>query len=84
MSPRAFASLDSATMHPSLFERTMTGRPTSSGLRTRSHDTKKLLQSTRAYMAGCVSVFHYKNIDFSIDFKNIFVGGNGNTLSVSD
>ena len=46
--PRAFASLLRAMAQPSLFESTMTGRPSRSGRKTRSHETKKLLQSARA------------------------------------
>ena len=46
--PRALASLERAMAHPSLRESTMTGRPSKSGRKTRSHETKKLLQSARA------------------------------------
>ena len=48
--PNALASLLRAMAQPSLFDSTMTGRPFSSGRNRRSHDTKKLLQSARAYM----------------------------------
>lgn len=45
---RALASFERETMHPSLFERTTTGLVLRSGLKTRSHETKKLLQSITA------------------------------------
>ena len=37
--PNALASLLRAMAHPSLFDSTMTGRPTSEGRNTRSQDT---------------------------------------------
>src|ERR1700751_4113985 len=46
--PSALASLLRAITQPSLFDSTTTGRPRNSGWNTRSHDTEKLLQSTRA------------------------------------
>ena len=46
--PSALASLERDTTHPSLPESTTTGRPSKSGRKTRSHETKKLLQSAKA------------------------------------
>jgi hypothetical protein len=43
--PSAFASLLRDTTHPSLLLSTTTGILSSIGLKTLSHDTKKLLQS---------------------------------------
>ena len=44
--PSALNSFELETQHPSLLERTATGRPTRRRLNTRSQDTKKLLPST--------------------------------------
>ena len=44
--PNFFASFDREIIQPSLFERTTTGFCLSETLKTRSHETKKLLQST--------------------------------------
>ncbi len=51
-SPRALASLLSATMQPSLLLRTTTGLWRKAGINTRSHDTKKLLQSMSPIIVG--------------------------------
>ena len=48
--PRALNSFDRATQHPSVLERTATGRPTRRRLNTRSQETKKLLPSTSPIM----------------------------------
>ena len=48
--PNAFASLEIATAHPSLLLNTITGRFSSEGLKTLSHETKKLLQSISPIM----------------------------------
>ena len=50
--PMALLSLLRATTQPSLLERTTTGFPSSSGWKALSHETKKLLQSTRAYIGS--------------------------------
>ena len=47
--PIALLSLLRATTHPSLLDSTTTGRPSNSGWKALSQDTKKLLQSTNAY-----------------------------------
>ncbi len=44
--PSALNSFERETQHPSLLERTATGRPTRRRLNTCSQDTKKLFQST--------------------------------------
>ena len=49
--PIFLASFDRATTQPSLLDSTTTGRPSSCGWKALSHETKKLLQSTRAYTA---------------------------------
>ncbi len=46
--PNSLASLDRAITQPSLLESTTTGFLRKAGLNTRSHDAKKLLQSTKA------------------------------------
>ena len=48
--PSALASFERAITQPSLFDSTMTGRPSSSGRKTRSHEAKKLLQSQSPYI----------------------------------
>ena len=45
LTPSAFASPLRATMQPSFDDRTTAGRPSSAGRKTRSQETKKLLQS---------------------------------------
>ena len=50
--PIALASFERATTQPSLLERTTAGRPINFGAKTRSHDTKKLLQSTTPIIVG--------------------------------
>ena len=52
LSPSALASGVSATMQPSLLDSTHTGLPLSPGWNTFSTEQKKLLQSTRAIIAG--------------------------------
>jgi hypothetical protein len=46
--PNVLASFDRATIQPSLFDNTTTGLPIKSGRKSRSHEAKKLLQSTSA------------------------------------
>ena len=46
--PSDFASSLRAIMHPSLLDKTTIGSFSSFGLKTLSHETKKLFQSTRA------------------------------------
>ena len=55
--PSAFASLERATTQPSLLESTTTALPSSQGWKTLSQDTKKLLQSTSAYIIANLSEF---------------------------
>ena len=45
LTPSAFASSLRATMQPSFDDRTTAGRPSRAGRKTRSQETKKLLQS---------------------------------------
>lgn len=60
---------------PSLFERTTTGLPISLGLNTRSHETKKLLQSKRP-TKGAEGLSRFVD-DISDDAPNltVFVDG---------
>jgi hypothetical protein len=49
----SFISADLATTHPSLLDKTTTGLFFKSGRKSRSHETKKLLQSSRAMSFIC-------------------------------
>ena len=74
--PSALASLLRATAQPSLLLSTMTGRPSKSGRNTRSHETKKLLQSARANIpSGFLD-----DIGHDAPYDEIVVGAYGNGL----